>query len=363
MKSRSAVIRALEARGFNFDSASASTDSGPQHGKTAPMVSIHSHMRTASTSNSSTPPTTPPPTNLAELQARTFAHLRRKEIVPYVDRSIRLVQRACSKDVMAPFGLGFRLASQPSVSSASQTNMSTSIAGLNGTVSSESFSNPRLAARVAETQKLQLGLLSCLVESPHPRFLSITLTESDPMSLLLEKKLLERFGISDEDDENDSDSESGRYAASGSNLLLGSNDVFVPITLDLRALPLEATGIVCGVASRLADATSAPPMTPIEEEIPIEKLDLSSATSESIAINGSNHHTHYYSHFEKENGSYHGRPRKFFHPPLALAPAVEISFLSTALSGTVVVGEQDLGRAMEALEAAEKGEGAFGFGE
>lgn len=40
------------------------------------------------------------------------------------------------------------------------------------------------------------------------------------------------------------------------NLLLGSKeDVFVPIMLDLRNLSFQATGIICGVASKLVNTT------------------------------------------------------------------------------------------------------------
>lgn len=41
------------------------------------------------------------------------------------------------------------------------------------------------------------------------------------------------------------------------NLLLGSKeDVFVPIMLDLRGLSFQATGIICGVASKLVADTA-----------------------------------------------------------------------------------------------------------
>ena len=66
--------------------------------------------------------------------------------------------------------------------------------------------------------------------------------------------------------------------------------------LDLRELPMESTGIVCGVAGRLVGATSA------QLEIP-----------------------------------------------------VEMSYLSTARAGTVMVGEGELERALSALRGAENG--------
>lgn len=94
----------------------------------------------------------------------------------------------------------------------------------------------------------------------------------------------------------------------------GGKDVLIPITLDLRDLPLEATGIVCGVAGRLAQGTSGL-HSPAEHE-------------------------------EEEGGggdsSQNGNGEA--------AEAVEISFLSTARAGTVIVRERELDRAVRALE-------------
>ena len=112
--------------------------------------------------------------------------------------------------------------------------------------------------------------LTHILVSPNPRFLSLTLTDSDPASLFLEQSSSSAFG----------------------DVLLGSKtDILVPITLDLRDLPLEATGIVCGVAGRLATRTS-----------------------------------------RGDEG------------------AVEIRFLSTAKAGTVIVAKEDLERAKQALD-------------
>ena len=121
------------------------------------------------------------------------------------------------------------------------------------------------------------------------RFLSLTLTDTEPISVLLEHKLLPRLGRS----------------------LLGSRgdeDVLVPITLDLRELPLEASGIVCGVAGRLAEGTRV----------------LSASPSGGSPHGGGD-----------ESGASEG---------------LEISFLSTARAGTVIVKESELERAVGALE-------------
>ena len=123
---------------------------------------------------------------------------------------------------------------------------------------------------------LHLGLVKCLIAKPYPRFLSLTLTDTEPASLLLDHVLLPNFT---------------------QDILLGSKDDFLlPITLDLRDLPMESTGIVCGVAGRLVGGTSG-----------------------------------------------------------GLESPVEMSYLSTARAGTVMVGEGELKRALGALRGAENG--------
>jgi len=78
------------------------------------------------------------------------------------------------------------------------------------------------------------------------------------------------------------------------DMLLGNkDDVLIPIILDLRGLPVESTGIVCGVAGRLVGGTKG------------------------ICSGGDG--------------------------------AVEMSYLSTARAGTVMVAENDISRAVAAL--------------
>lgn len=79
------------------------------------------------------------------------------------------------------------------------------------------------------------------------------------------------------------------------NVLVGSKDEhLIPITLDLEPLPFEATGIVCGIAGRLVGGHS-------------------------------------------------------------VVRAIEMSYLSTAKAGTVMVEEGDLEHAMMALRVREDG--------
>jgi hypothetical protein len=75
------------------------------------------------------------------------------------------------------------------------------------------------------------------------------------------------------------------------DILLGSkDDLLIPIILDFRELPVDSTGIVCGVAGRLVGGTKG-----------------------------------------------------------GFEDAVEMSYLSTARAGTVMVAQNDISRAMAAL--------------
>jgi hypothetical protein len=224
-RSRAHVVSALEARGFAFEASNSSYTS-----------QAYTHRSTSSASSFDHPlPGTPPPASISELQNRTFATLKKHSIVPTVDRNIRLVQCSARKD-------------------SSRGSSSTS-------------------------DKLKLGLVRALVS--RPKFLSLTLTDEEDASLLLEKELIPFFGPEDD------------------SVLLGSSngaEVQIPIILDLRMLPLESTGIVCGVAGRLVGGTR-----------------------------------------------------------MGFLDAVEMSYLSTARAGTVMVAEPELERALGALRS-ESGE-------
>jgi hypothetical protein len=224
-RSRGQVIRALEDRGFAFEKrAEAYVNYTATH-----------HRNKSSTSSIGAGSTISPPATISEWQARTFALLEQRNIVPKVETDIRLVQCAGRRDDPNSF--------------------------------------------LVDEMSLQLGLTKCLIHQP--RFLSVTLTEGEPASLLLEKRLLPNFG--------------------SQNALLGSSkeDCLIPITLDLEPLPVEATGIVCGVAGKLVRGSSG------------------TSSNDDIAI--------------------------------------DMSYLSTARAGTVMVEEKDLQRAKEALRVGENG--------
>ncbi|KAI9766278.1 MAG: hypothetical protein M1840_006692 [Geoglossum simile] len=220
LKSRGDVVRALQERGFFFEEHSDAYVTPSHHRNLSP-----------SSSSFDVPPGTPPPASVDELQTRTFATLKKQNITPRVNPQIRLIQCA-----------GRSPQDLPSVPGAMEHD-------------------------------LHLGLVKCLVEKP--QFLSVTLTDTEPASLLLQKESVVHF-------DND-------------EVLLGSKeDILIPIMLDLRELPLESTGIVCGVAGKLVGSSIG---------------SLSHSTS-----------------------------------------PVEMSYLSTARAGTVMVGEAELDRAISALK-------------
>jgi hypothetical protein len=231
LKHRQQVVRALEERGFRFEDHTSSY-----------VNPCHHSRKHSSSSLEVQSPITPPPATISELQTRTFATLKRRNIVPTVDSGIRLIQCAGRRD---------------------STN------GMGQTRNRNSMTS-------AADDALHLGLVKCLIAPPYPSFLSLTLTDTEPASLLLDHTLLPNFT---------------------QDILLGSKDEYLtPITLDLRDLPVESTGIVCGVAGRLVGATTG--------------------------------------HFESP---------------------VEMSYLSTARAGTVMVAEEELERALDALRGAENG--------
>lgn len=295
-RSKAQVIHALEKRGFQFETSTESFSS----------PALSNQCFSPSPSRASSPPSTPPPSTLDELQTRTFSSLRKNHIVPGVDTSLRLVQCAAHR---------------------------------------------RYTSTASSITILRDALTTTLIVDS-PRFLSLTLAAADPAaSLLLEQRLFPRFfpggSPAEENDEM--------------GLLLGSKDnILVPITLDLRNLPLEATGIVCGVASRLAEVT---------HDIEIQDQDAdqedlgrslsSSLTSTPVQASSFDSYNYMKSVFSPavstDSGSSHNKPQlvpstHHLQPNTDENP-VEISFLSTARAGTILVGEYELRRAVRALEA------------
>ncbi|KAL7922460.1 hypothetical protein ACQKWADRAFT_292495 [Trichoderma austrokoningii] len=152
------------------------------------------------------PPGTPPPSNYDELQARTFDLLLKNNVKPIVEVDLELVQ--CSGRETSPLMNAYT--TRPSMSRKSSTDY-----------------------RRSWITHIDTKLYTCLVSAllSQPRFLSLTLAQDDPPSLLLDKALLPIFEDS----------------------LVGDiGGCLIPIFLDLRKLPAKSTGIVCGVAGRIA---------------------------------------------------------------------------------------------------------------
>lgn len=332
LHSKVQVIDALEKRGFRFEY---STDT----------FANNYHPHTSTDTNSFIPPiqTQPTPSTLSNLQSHTFNTLRHHQITPGVDRTLRLVHCAARYDTNAPSPLAL----------------------------------------------LRSALTTCLL-ADNPRFLSLTLTATDQSaSLLMEKRLIPRFSTdptftspsflshSFPDHEPYQNKNPDNTISDPEPLLLHSLDEIIPIFLDLRTLPLEASGIVCGVASRLADATR---VHKYDNDSPVSLFSLNSTTFPSTIDSGSSFELSSDSESETEtesesdedvvcltslytedestasdtSTSTSGTPTsrvKTQTPSLAGSGDVDIGFLSTARAGIIIVGRKQLKEVVDALEA------------
>lgn len=216
-RDRQSVVHALLSRGFECPEDSHDSFVSP---------GALSHSRGLS-QESDVPPSTPPPSNVAELQGawfstawtsvasvalanvkhtvRTFKMLKKHNVLPNIEPDLRLIH--CSgKDVLYDDEY-----SRPARSHSG-----------NG-------AHRKTWVDKVDT-KFYTSLIAALVSQP--RFLSVTLTEEDEPSLLLDRCLLDNFGDS----------------------LIGPTEAdLTPIFLDLVDVPFEATGIVAGVAGKLAE--------------------------------------------------------------------------------------------------------------
>lgn len=163
-KSVRAVTRTLESRGFTFSQSVAAYVS--QDSPTSPSAPRHGRQSSAGNpfdfaDRTPARPSTPPPSTVTDLQAQTFMKLKQAGIVPTVDTTIRLVSCAGRKEA-----------------------------------------DPALDAELRD-DLLQILLSTCppTAQPPHhetareippfsTRFLSLSLTSDEPLSLLLESSLL-----------------------------------------------------------------------------------------------------------------------------------------------------------------------------
>lgn len=221
-KKKDTVVEALLSRGFECTEGEASYIS--------PSTTMHGRVK----SHGSEPPSTPPPSSVAELQRRTFDLLKKRNVVPYICDGLSLVQ--CSgRDVSEFIDLNSHRSHQ----------------------SRQTTSNGHGASWLDHMDtKLYTSLMAAL--AGQPRFLSITLALEDAPSLLLDKTLLNVFGDS----------------------LVGDTEGdLVPIFLDLANLPIEASGIVSGVAGKLVDE-----MHMIETGVSAELSYLSTARAGAVIL-------------------------------------------------------------------------------
>ncbi|EKD13332.1 hypothetical protein MBM_08415 [Drepanopeziza brunnea f. sp. 'multigermtubi' MB_m1] len=209
-KDRQTVGAALLDRGFEFSESDSAYVQAPLSHLT------HSRIPSATSSLSSSmsagePPPSPPPSNVAELQVRTFSQLKKRNVVPFIEPDLHLVQ--CSGKEILPEDDYPRF------------NVNGHSSRSNGNGNGHGEQGSWLSTI---DPKFYIGLVSALINQP--RFLSITLAQDDAPSLLVDKSLLWLFG----------------------NSVIGDADGdLVPIFLDLGGLPAESTGIVCGVAGQL----------------------------------------------------------------------------------------------------------------
>lgn len=238
-KSRHIVVSALEQQGFAFEYrpngyAHMSHHQAPCNNRRKPSSSAFDVTMPT--------PSTPPPTTIAEWQTKTFATLKRNNIVPVVDTTLTLASAG-----------GHR-------------------------------------ADRATQARLTHHITASLMTVPPPRFFILTLTDTDSISLTMDRRLLSLF------------------PHLGADILLFSDEVTVPIVLDLRGLPDESAGIVCGVAGRL-----------------LEKSNSSFPVKADGALRDS------------RNGML----------------GLNMSYLSTAKAGNVIVREDEVDEALEALREIE----------
>ncbi|KAK3986278.1 hypothetical protein QBC44DRAFT_141000 [Cladorrhinum sp. PSN332] len=231
VKSISAVVKTLLAKGFVFSE----DDDSNNGGSVFTTASAAHHARGSSGGTSADPrPSTPPPSTILELQERTFSTLKKRGVLPYIEPDLTLIQ--CSGREVSEL-----MASNQARRSYHQRNGAYSSSS--SAFSSSSSYTPSWADTV--DTRLYTALVAALVSQP--RFLSLTLAQGDPPSMLMDRALLPIFGDSVVGPGTTS---FGPSDDEGSNNG-GSNRGLVPIFLDLQDLPLEVTGIVSGVAGRL----------------------------------------------------------------------------------------------------------------
>ncbi|KAL2119230.1 hypothetical protein VTJ04DRAFT_6190 [Mycothermus thermophilus] len=279
-KARQSVIKALLAQGFVF-----SEDDQSQLISSPSASIIHHPHHPPSSSPTQTSST------LSNLQHRTFALLRQHNVTPRIIPGLTLVQCTGTGPVISNGANGATTAVNPTnpPPTGNGTNRGHHHHTPSGASTSSSRRNTPVPPSWVDTADTRLYTALVAALAAQPRFLSVTLAEEDPPSLLMDRALLPVFGSavlaggtgtgtgtggaastgtgvgSEEEDycyvEID-DGRGGSPAGKGSGTVAGGaggggagggggSGGLVPIFLDLADLPFEATGIVSGVAGRL----------------------------------------------------------------------------------------------------------------
>jgi ACT domain len=192
-KAKDNVIKAFEEKGLHL---------GRDQGQF-----VHDGSRTATLQRSTTLPSAESSAE-NDVQTRAFDTLKKSSVLPMVLDGLHLVH--CSGKELDP------------ITDEVYDTRHTAGRHTNG-------HSPRKKTWVDTVDpKLYACLTSALVADP--KFISVTLAQGDPPSLLLDKSLLSLFADS---------------------IIGDTEDKQVPIFLDLVKLPVEIIGIVCGVAGRL----------------------------------------------------------------------------------------------------------------
>ncbi|KAL2157553.1 hypothetical protein VTH06DRAFT_5930 [Thermothelomyces fergusii] len=261
-KDREAVVKTLLARNFVFsdDDQSRLVSANPSPTSAVHHHHYHHHCRAPPPSDPEPQPGRPGASSssssttadiVADLQQRTFDLLRRRHVRPRIEPGLVLVQ--CS---------GIRGAVTPSVHPARARRGSGGSGGGGGGSGSGAGGGGGPSWVDTVDTRLYTGIVAAL--AAQPRFLSVTLAQDDPPSLLLDKALLRMFGSAlvgpiGEGWRPAGEAESG---GEGEEEKVGKaqeagGEALVPIFLDLADLPFEATGIVSGVAGRLVRELNA----------------------------------------------------------------------------------------------------------
>ena len=160
----------------------------------------------------------------AALRARTFRMLEEHHITPFYDPELRIQQLPARSD----------------------------------------FSNAELhvpdrlpAPRSQLLYQKVAAMLATAPSHPQPKFFSITLTATDPASLWIEKASLDHWLVPSAAPTAPSTTSTTSSASFPAyiSLLQESTEVFIPLTLDLRALGTRrVTGVVSGIVAVLLEA-------------------------------------------------------------------------------------------------------------